>query len=189
MKPLTDEQRERVARVMPMARGIARRWAVRNEMDPSSADDLFGVAYLALCEAAPKWRPDGAQWFPFAERAVQMAVRNYVLRGGLFGATARARGVVLCDVDEWSDVLAAEADTSADVRIDLDRLQHWLADRPASAASRWARDVKIWQEYELGDETLREIGRRHGLTTEGTRKACLRVAARATTWPGAREAA
>lgn len=189
MKPLTEEQIARVKRVMPMARGIARRWAVRNEMDPSSADDLFGVAYLALCEAAPKWRPDGAQWFAYAEGAVQMAVRNYVLRGGLLGATAHRQGVTTCDVDEWSDVLAAETDTSVDVRIDLDRLQHWLADRPASAASRWARDVKIWQEYELGDETLRAIGLRHGLTTEGARKAWVRISARAVTWPGAREAA
>jgi len=187
VNPLTKEQRALVEKVMPMARGMARRWSLRGGHSVADTDDLFAVASLALCEAAPNWDPaKGAAWFTYAQVAVKSALRNYVLgRGrGMFGIRAREKGARVCDIEPLSEVLAEASDESLEARIDVDALRAWL--RLTGARPR---DVHVWQCHVLDGEPLASIGARLGISRARAQQLHARVSAHAMRWPGAREAA
>jgi len=62
---LTDEQRQRVAGSLGLARWVA------SNCGPLTEDNV-AIAYLALCRAATTWRPDaGMSWESYARQRVR----------------------------------------------------------------------------------------------------------------------
>lgn len=154
---------ERITRNLGLAHHVAARWRIQG-MEP---DDIVQVAILGLIHAADRWRPDGGASFAvYAWHCISGFLRRAARDSPLVRRPSRGVPVEQpvtvseseIDGDPWPATAPVEWDDT------YDRLCECIEDALPH------REASIAAMYWTTPMTLRQVGKRYGLTPERVRQ-------------------